>query len=148
MTIKFYDKDKPYFCFTNFSQHGFELGGQFWPTSEHYFQAQKFKDKEIQEKIRLAAGPKEAAELGRNREFPLRADWEEIKYDIMKSAVRAKFNTHSDIKDILLSTGNQNLIEDSPIDYVWGCGKDGTGKNLLGKILIEVREELARVNSD
>lgn len=144
MSIKFYDKNKPYFCFTNFSRHGFELDGQFWPTSEHYFQAQKFEDKEIQEKIRSATGPKEAAKLGRNSEFPLRADWEEIKYEIMKSAVRAKFKTHSDIKKILLSTGNQDLIEDSPVDYTWGCGKDGTGKNLLGKILIEVREELAQ----
>jgi predicted NAD-dependent protein-ADP-ribosyltransferase YbiA (DUF1768 family) len=46
---------------------------------------------------------------------------------------------------LLLSTGNATLIEDSPMDFYWGCGSDGTGKNMLGKILMEYRDIL---NSD
>ena len=43
MTIYFYGADEvPYGCFSNFSDHGFDLDGVWWPTSEHYFQAQKF----------------------------------------------------------------------------------------------------------
>jgi len=60
----------------------------------------------------------------------------------MKTALRAKFTQHEDLKKILLDTGDRELIEDSPVDYQWGCGKDGTGQNLLGKALVEIRQEL------
>ena len=43
MPIYFYGvRTKIYGCFSNFSPHGFELDGYWWPTNEHYFQAQKF----------------------------------------------------------------------------------------------------------
>ncbi len=60
----------------------------------------------------------------------------------MFDAVLKKFETHDEIRDLLLSTGDENIIENAPGDYYWGCGKDGTGKNKLGLILMEVRERL------
>ena len=60
----------------------------------------------------------------------------------MRRAVRAKFEQHPDIRAVLLGTGDEELIEDAPNDYYWGCGEEGTGKNMLGKILMEVRGEL------
>ncbi len=60
----------------------------------------------------------------------------------MKTALRAKFTQHEDLKKILLGTEDRELIEDSADDYQWGCGKDGTGQNLLGKALVEIRAEL------
>ncbi len=143
--IYFYStREKPYGCFSNFSFHGFELDGYWWHTSEHYFQAQKFLDTDIDwfHKIRQIKTPKNAAKMGRSREHILRSDWEEVKYKIMYRAVLCKFTTHQDIQDILLSTKNQQIVENSPIDYYWGCGKDGSGKNQLGKILMEVRDML------
>jgi N-glycosidase YbiA len=80
--------------------------------------------------------------MGRNRSLPLRSDWGHIKDDVMRTAVRQKFITHADIQAILLSTGDQLLVENSLIDYYWGCGKDGSGKNKLGLILMEVRTTL------
>lgn len=65
-----------------------------------------------------------------------------FKDDIMRQAVLCKFQTHRDIRDILLSTGNAEIVENSPIDFYWGCGADGSGKNMLGKILVEVRDVL------
>jgi hypothetical protein len=62
--------------------------------------------------------------------------------DIMRKAVLRKFETHKDIRDILLSTDNEEIVENSPIDFYWGCGSDGSGKNMLGIILMEVREIL------
>ena len=118
------------------------MDGKWWATVEHYFQAQKFHDKEYQEKIRNVATPKAAASLGRSRIIKIRDDWEEIKDIIMKNAVLKKFQTHKEIRDLLISTGDQEIIENSPIDYYWGCGKDGSGLNKLGKILQEVREIL------
>lgn len=141
--IYFYStNEEPYGCFSNFSAHGFELDGKYWPTSEHYFQAQKFIGTEHVEEIRKAKTPKLAAEMGRDRKRPLRRDWERVKDDVMRRAVLAKFQTHADIREILLSTGDAPLVENTRGDYYWGCGTDGTGKNMLGKILVELREKL------
>jgi N-glycosidase YbiA len=111
----------------------------YWYTSEHYFQAQKFVGTPDLEAIRLVKTPKDAAKMGRERKRPLRLDWETVKDDIMRKAVLAKFKTHRDIRDILLSTANQEIVENAPNDYYWGCGADGSGKNMLGKILMEIR---------
>lgn len=51
----------------------------------------------------------------------------------MWEGVLCKFKTHTDIRNILLSTGNAEIVENSPIDFYWGCGADGSGKNMLGK---------------
>lgn len=80
--------------------------------------------------------------MGRDRTRPLRPDWEQVKDDIMRRAVIRKFQTHADIREVLLATGDELIIENSPIDYYWGCGADGSGKNMLGQILMEVREFL------
>lgn len=143
MTIYFYiEREKPYGCFSNFSAHGFMLDDLYWTTSEHYFQAQKFVGTLYLEEVRKAKTPKEAANIGRNRALPLRSDWEQIKDDVMQKAVLQKFKTHANIRDILLATGDETLVENSPVDYYWGCGKDGSGKNQLGQILMKVREIL------
>lgn len=143
MAIYFYGtRDQPYGCFSNFSQHGFELDGFWWPTSEHYFQAQKFvtTDSPWFDKICEAKTPKEAAKMGRDRSHPLRSDWESVKDNIMQQGVLRKFETHTKLGEILLSTGDEEIVENSPIDYYWGCGKDGSGKNKLGLILMRVRK--------
>jgi ribA/ribD-fused uncharacterized protein len=143
MTIYFYTpREQPYGCFSNFSRHGVDLDGAWWPTTEHYFQAQKFTDIPYMERIRTASNPKQAAELGRSREMPLRPDWEAVKDAVMLKAVQRKFELHAEIREILLSTGEEELVENAPGDYYWGCGADGTGRNQLGKTLMQVRDIL------
>lgn len=142
MAIYFYKINDEYGCFSNFAHYGFELDGKWWMTSEHYFQAQKFCGTEYEEIIRLLDNPMKVAEMGRNRELPLRGDWEQVKDDIMRKAVLAKFTQNKEIKNVLLSTGKETIVENTSNDYYWGCGKDGSGKNMLGIILMEVREIL------
>ena len=142
MIIYFYSTQGQYGCFSNFSRHGFELDGVYWPTSEHYFQAQKFAGTPHLEEIRKAKTAKQAAEMGRQRSRPLRVDWESVKEDIMRRAVLRKFETHADIRAVLLGTGDEQIVENAPGDYYWGCGKDGSGKNRLGHILMDVRNLL------
>lgn len=145
--IKFYRiKGEQYGCFSNFSRHSLKLKGKLWLTSEHYFQAQKFEGTEHEENVRICKTPREAADMGRRRDLPLRKDWEQVKDGVMYDAIKAKFTQHPEILKILLSTGDEEIIEDSPIDWYWGCGKDGTGKNMLGKLLVKLRDELK--NSD
>jgi ribA/ribD-fused uncharacterized protein len=144
MTIYFYTtKDEHGYC-SNFSAFGIEVDSQFWPTVEHYFQAQKFTDPAYQEKIFKALTPKVALSLGHTRSIPLRENWEDIKDEVMYFAVKKKFSTHSKIKEKLLATFPEDIIESSPNDYYWGCGQDGTGQNKLGKILMRVRDELLK----
>lgn len=142
MAIEFYSKTAAYQEFSNFSPHGIEMHGLWYPTVEHYFQAMKFPGHEHAEKIRLAAKPAIAKQLGRARSVPLRADWEQVKLDIMRAAVRQKFTTHAELTQLLQGTGDEELVEVAPTDYFWGRGKAGTGQNWLGKILMEVRNEL------
>jgi ribA/ribD-fused uncharacterized protein len=146
MAILFYSTKGPYACLSNFSRHGVELGGVYWPTVEHYFQGQKFPGSEQATQILKAPSPAKAKALGRSRAVPLRADWEQVKDDVMRAAVRKKFETHTEARAVLLGTGDEELIENAPSDYYWGCGSDGTGKNMLGKILMEVRTALRTQN--
>jgi ribA/ribD-fused uncharacterized protein len=145
MTIRFYStREEPYGCFSNFSAHPFELDGLMWPTSEHYFQAQKFAGTPHAEAIRLASSPMKAANLGRVRSHPVRADWEEVKDAVMRRAVQRKFETHSDIRAILLATRDEPIVEAAEHDSYWGCGPDGVGLNRLGTTLMDVRGTLRR----
>lgn len=149
MTIFFYNiHEVPYGCFSNFSPHGIELDRLWWPTTEHYFQAQKFAGTSYTEQVRLATSPQQAAEIGRDRCLPLRPDWDRVKDDIMRRAVLRKFETHAAIREILLATGEEDLVERNLFDSYWGCGQDGSGKNRLGLILVEVRAVLRERQSN
>lgn len=147
MSIKFYKLKDPYGCFSNFSKHAVNIDRINWMTTEHFFQAQKYLGTNRYFEIAQAGTPRIAAELGRDRSLPLRADWEKIKDDVMRRAVREKVKQHPEIKMILLETGDEEIIEDSPIDYYWGCGAEGTGRNMLGKIWVEIREEIRKNES-
>lgn len=97
---------------------------------------------EIQEKIRQIASPMDAALEGRNRQNPLRPDWEDIKDEVMLQALRMKFNQNPEIAKELLATGDAIIIEHTQNDAYWADGGDGCGKNKLGLFLMQVREEL------
>ena len=140
--IKFYKVNDDYGFMSNFAPYSFSDGSKIWPTSEHYFQAQKFLVPEIQEKIRQIVSPMDAAIEGRNRQNPLRPDWEEVKDEVMLQALRMKFSQNPEIAKELLATGDAILIEHTRNDDYWADGGDGSGKNKLGLLLMQVREEL------
>lgn len=139
---KFYRTGDAYGAFSNFSAHSIEVNGKTWRTTEHYFQGQKFAGTPHEEEIRSVESPMVAARKGRERHRPLRPDWEAIKDDIMREALRAKFTQHRDLRDLLLSTGDSPLVEHTSNDRYWADGGDGTGRNRLGELLVELREQL------
>jgi ribA/ribD-fused uncharacterized protein len=140
--IKFYAVSEKYGEFSNFALYPIKLKGKTWKTTEHYFQAQKFDKKEYQEKIRKAATPMKAAQLGRSRKERILKNWDNMKDNLMYDALKAKFSQHEELKKILIETGDKNLIEHTENDSYWGDGGDGTGKNKLGKLLVKLRNEL------
>ena len=91
--------------------------------------------------------PEEAAQLGRQmqrtRPDLVRPDWSsETKTAIMLAALSAQFEAHAGPREMLLSTRGLELAEASPNDFFWGWGYDGSGGNQLGKLLVQVREEI------
>lgn len=121
--------------------------GHAYPTTEHAYQAQKTLNKDLQRVIRHATGPAQAKHLARNLE--LRPDWEQVKDGIMLDLLREKFSQEPE-KWVLLATGQAELVEGNWWhDNYWGdctCGKkvscEAPGKNMLGKLLMQVRAEL------
>lgn len=144
--INFYSSSEtPFGVFSNFLRgHPITLKGKSWPTSEHYYQAQKFVDTEHEESVRLTKDPAEAAAMGRDKKRPLRKDWNEVKNDIMREAIHAKFTQYQTLKDILLASGNLEIVEHTTNDRYWADGGNGSGQNWLGKLLMELREELKK----
>lgn len=148
--ISFYKPTDAYGEFSNFSDYPIEINGFLWPTVEHFFQAYKFAGTAHEQEIRLLKTPMEAKIAGCDRNKPLRSDWEKIKNEIMYKAVYEKFSQHPEIKNILLLTGNSTLIENTPYDSYWGSGKNEKGRNMLGQILMMVRDDLksnSRINN-
>jgi ribA/ribD-fused uncharacterized protein len=141
-TILFYLPEDEYGCFSNFSKHPVKINDRIWKTSEHYYQAMKFLDKDIQDMVFYSKGPGSAAKIGRDPNNPLREDWDEVKDDVMREVLYAKFTQNEDCKKTLLDTGHSYLIEDSPVDYYWGIGAKKHGKNMLGRMLGDLRAEL------
>lgn len=130
---------------SNFADFGFEYERLYYSTVEHFYQSQKFVDKDYAELIRQAKTPKAAADLGKSRDKKLKTDWDQIKNDIMIIGVQKKFETHENLKELLLSTGDNLIIENSPYDNYWGIGSTGDGLNQLGTTLMRVRQKLKNV---
>lgn len=140
--VNFYSVNDAFGEFSNFALYPIALDGETWPTSEHYFQAMKFEDASYRKKVRTAKSPMQAAKLGRDRSQKLRRDWESVKDGVMRKAVTAKFTQHAELRELLLSTGDAKLVEHTGNDSYWGDGGDGSGRNMLGTILMQVRAAL------
>lgn len=140
--VNFYSVSDEFGQFSNFAPFPIRVDGERWLTSEHYFQAQKFEDKVYRQRIQKAKTPMLAAALGRDRKQKLRRDWESAKVSVMRTALLAKFAQHEELRELLLSTGGAKIVEHTENDDYWGDGGDGSGKNMLGRILMEVREQL------
>lgn len=164
--IEFYDEKNEFGEFSNYFLSNITIDGKRYPTVEHYFQSQKFigsKDAEkYAEIIREQSTPNKAKILANQRQgggykwrtdlnpiiqkykergVEIRPDWEDIKMDVMRKGLLAKFSTPP-FNKILLDTGDAILIEHTTRDKIWGDGGDGSGQNLLGKLLMETREKL------
>ena len=142
MAIRFFSQSETHREFSNFAPFPIDLDGEHWSTTEHYYQAQKFTDPEMQSKIREAAKPIIAKNLADKYRGRMRPDWDAVKDEVMYRAVRRKFELHPVLQELLLASGDEPIVESAPNDYYWGEGRDGTGQNKLGKIIERIRAEL------
>ena len=125
-----------------------EVDGTFYtfPTVEHYYQAMKFyaSDKRFHTIMNLK-NPDEARLMTKTPEYKInrRLDFEHNKFDIMEKAIRAKFTQNPQAAEMLKATGDAFLIKSCAVCYKCGFGI-GSGQNHMGKILMQIREELLK----
>lgn len=156
--ILFFKRDRmDYFFLSNFFPCPLEIDGKKWPHTEAYYQARKSKNPLYHERILQKdkawwakyvgdsrIGDPKIAKKSWFKKYPddLRDDWDDIKAGAMEKALYAKFTQHDYLKQALLKTAPAKIIEDSPNDFYWGMGHDGSGRNRLGNMLMQLREDL------
>lgn len=127
---------------SNFWEAPVTYNGLTYRSSEAAFQAQKTMDEHIRNEFTKISP---ASAKGEGRNLKLRPDWEKVKYQVMYDICRAKFTQNEDLRQKLLDTGDEELVEGNTwndtywgVDLVYGKG----GQNNLGKILMQIRSEL------
>lgn len=140
-SVFFYPKE--FYVFDNFSSFQVKYDGHWWPTSEHAYQAAKFKgvNDKIYKTIKAAKSAHDAQKIANDNKPTQRKNWDKIKGRVMKEILRHKIQQHPYVLKKLLQSGNREIIEDSWRDANWGWGPNKDGNNLLGKIWMELRNE-------
>jgi N-glycosidase YbiA len=123
-----------------FSAHEVEIEGVVYKTAEHAYQALRVIG-EARASIISARSPMDAWREGqkckeRNQMLP-----DLDNYALMEKIFRAKLSQHSDVREVLLESGNRELLKVYDTDYDWGTGVDGTEQNNMGKLWMKLREE-------
>jgi len=144
--INFYTRNHEYGWCSNFWRIPQRVDGVWYPTNEHFYQSLKAKYPATQEWIANAPSAFLAMKAGRMLRpgKDMVNGWDDIKVGIMMVGLRAKFFQNIEIREDLLSTGDIILHEDSPTDMIWGK----KGQDLLGRCLVQVREEIKEKDGD
>lgn len=126
---------------SNFEPAPVVFEGYEYPTVEHAYQAAKFPIGHARTAIAGMLTPGQAKRAGRKL-GPIRDDWEDIKVDVMERLLRQKFQI-PELREQLLAPEGFYLEETNTWgDTFWGVC-NGKGKNILGLLLMKIREELA-----
>ncbi len=141
--IRFYRATGKFGFLSNLYKRPVEFEGRQFTCSETAYQFGKPRDIDVAEWIISAPKPHLCAAAAHSLfAFDIRQDWNSVKIDRMRAVLWAKFVQHEDLQKSLLDTGNARLIEESKSDAFWGIGKSGKGKNMLGVLLMEIRDEI------
>jgi len=145
--IRFYRaSEKPYGAFSNLHRREVEFEGEVFATSEHAYQAGKARKPAVRKWLMEAPSPSLLAMAAHGLYYwDIAPGWSTTKFDRMRAVLRAKFTQHPDIRDLLLSTGDAELVEtatvDNEVNRLWGK-VNGVGRNMLGMLLMELRTDL------
>lgn len=139
--IYFYSGSDEYSEFSNFSNFGFTEKGKDYKTMEHYFHSKKSMDYEYAEFIRTAPRAIDAYRRGKSKDFPIWPDWDRMQLHVMRKGLKLKFDQNPHLKRMLINTGDRPIIHETKSHYFWGQDLKGKGENMLGKMMMELREK-------
>lgn len=143
--VFFYEQD--FYVLSNFSAFSIVWKDLQFPTSEHAYHWEKFighENSALRAAIRKATSAHDAFKIAGAFKSDVRPDWRAVRVDIMRNILRAKAAQHEYVRRKLLATGERELIENSWRDDFWGWGPNRDGKNVLGRLWMEVRAELRK----
>ena len=144
--VFFYEQD--FYVLSNFSAFAVEWSGFLFPTSEHLYHWLRFIYSEepgaeqIAKRVHQARSAHDAFKLAQEWKHLQHPNWDNAKIAQMKRVLIAKAEQHLYVFRKLLATGDRELVENSWRDDFWGWGPNRDGQNMLGKLWMEVREEL------
>ncbi|WP_339074380.1 NADAR family protein [Teredinibacter turnerae] len=134
--------------FSTVSAHPLELEAEVWPSAEHYFQAQLAGSDSWREKIKAAPTPAQAYKLGCVWYKRKVRGWKNLRRVMMTRALYTKVQMYPAVRDALLSTGDETILETSLYDHYWGIGRDQRGDNMLGKVWMDIRRKLRETEGE
>ncbi len=146
-----YQTDEAVYFFTaafypldTYSAHQIFLWSRQFPTAEHAYQWRKFSKSApaVAEQILNAPSPHAAGIISAANKSKASPSWHEEKIAAMREIFTAKAQQHEDVREALQKTGNRLLVENSPVDTFWGAGPTGQGLNHIGKIWMNIRDNL------
>lgn len=141
--VSIYFYQQWYDVLNNFSANTVEIDGVIYPTAEHAYQAAKCTSVQGKHEIAKAKSPLLAKEISNEKYKTFKdPDWPTKKLSTMETILRAKLAQHKEVYDALVRSDKEEIVEDSPNDSFWGRGKNGHGKNQLGKLWMKIRSEL------
>ncbi|MDE1768858.1 MAG: NADAR family protein [Candidatus Micrarchaeota archaeon] len=131
--------DNGYQFLSNFYKCNVVVDGVSYRSTEHYYQSMKTSRDDLRQMIRDAPSPYYAKVIGGGlRKNDVAKDWESERVGVMMKGIRAKFTQNPELREKLLATGDAKLHEGNMDDKFWGMG----GRDMLGKLLMELRSEL------
>lgn len=143
-----------YIYFSPYTAHAIGIGGVTYPTVEHAYQCARYDDLKIIEEIRRAASPMKAWEVSTRFKGVQKPEFKDEMYKraVMKDLMRLKAEQHEEVRKALLDSGTQKIVKHiltyPPGDGFWDDGPDGKGQNEIGKIWMEIRDELVEKSGE
>lgn len=145
--------EKFYIYFSPYTSHAIELNGVIYPTVEHAYQCQRYTDQKIIDEIISARSPVKAWQISCQYKHIQIPEFKEDTYklEIMKKLMRLKMEQHEEVRKALIDSKDLNIVKHivtyPPGDGFWDDGEDGNGLNHIGKMWMEMREELLNFNN-
>ena len=124
------------------SEHPIVLEDKSWLTCEHYVQASIVRSELLAKQIETARTGKAAFELAQPWYRWKIQNWKKMRAVFMTRALYTKVQMYSEVKEVLLATGDQLIVESSLYDYYWGIGRDARGENTFGKVWMDIRKKI------
>jgi ribA/ribD-fused uncharacterized protein len=151
--MNIYPLEKFYIYFSPYTAHSLQINGVIYPTLEHTYQCQRYTDPNIIEEIRTAHSPVKAWEVSskyKHLQIPEFKN-EEYKLKVMKDLMRLKTQQHEEIRKALIDSGDLKIVKHivtyPPGDGFWDDGQDGKGLNHIGRMWMEIREEISSTSN-
>lgn len=145
-----YPLEKFYIYFSPYTSHAIEVLGVVYPTVEHAYQCERYADPKIREEIISARSPVKAWEVSTKYKHLQIPEFKDSNYkrEVMKKMMKLKALQHEEVRKALAESENflivKHIVTYPPGDGFWDDGEDGKGLNQIGKIWMEIREELKK----